>query len=123
MTDVQHPREWEVGFHQSFEPEFNNLSIEVQDKLLAATRILSARGPGAGRPYVDTVNGSKHANMKELRFNADGGVWRVFFAFDPSRRAILLVAGNKTKGSEQRFYRKYIRLADSRYDEHVKQFR
>lgn len=72
---------------------------------------------------MDTVNSSKHANMKELRFNADGGVWRVFFAFDPSREAILLVAGNKTKGSEQRFYRKYIGLADSRYDEHVQRFR
>lgn len=59
-------------------------------------------GPALGRPEVDTLNGSKHANMKELRFRADGGVWRVAFAFDPERNAILLVAGDKSGTSEKK---------------------
>ena len=66
------------------------------------------------------MNGSKHANMKELRFEADGGVWRVAFAFDPRREAILLVAGDKSGGSEARFYRSLIKRADARYDAHLK---
>jgi len=72
-----------------------------------------------GRPRVDTLKGSRHANMKELRFDAADGVWRVAFAFDPKRQAILLVAGDKSGGSEKRFYRQLIKKADARFDEHV----
>lgn len=72
-----------------------------------------------GRPLVDTLKGSRHANMKELRFNASGGVWRIAFAFDPSRKALLLVAGNKSGTSERRFYKQLIRKADERFDEHL----
>jgi hypothetical protein len=57
--------------------------------------------------------------MKELRFDAAGGVWRIAFAFDPKRRAILLVAGDKSGGSEKRFYRELIRKADQRFDAHL----
>jgi hypothetical protein len=57
--------------------------------------------------------------MKELRFRASGGVWRVAFAFDPERDAILLVAGNKSGGSEKAFYRRLIEKADKRYKEHL----
>lgn len=57
--------------------------------------------------------------MKELRFDADGGVWRVAFAFDPERKAILLVAGDKSGGSEKRFYRSLIAKADKRYRAHL----
>jgi hypothetical protein len=58
--------------------------------------------------------------MKELRFNADGGVWRVAFAFDPDRNAILLVAGDKSKVEEKRFYARLIRKADERFDSYLK---
>jgi hypothetical protein len=58
-----------------------------------------------GRPWVDTLKGSDHANMKELRFDAADGVWRVAFAFDPNRQAILLVAGDKSGGSQAKFYK------------------
>ena len=58
---------------------------------------------------MDTLNGSRHANMKELRFRAADGEWRVAFAFDPKRRAILLVAGDKSGGSEKRFSRGLLR--------------
>jgi len=57
--------------------------------------------------------------MKELRFKTLEGVWRVAFAFDPHRRAILLVCGNKSGGSEKRFYRELIRNADKRFDDHL----
>ncbi len=82
-------------------------------------RVLQEFGPQLGRPRVDTLNGSRHANMKELRFSAAGGEWRVAFAFDPRRKAILLVAGDKSGGSEKRFYRELIRKADERFDAHL----
>ena len=72
-----------------------------------------------GRPHVDTLNGSRHSNMKELRFRAAGGVWRVAFAFDPRRRAMLLAAGDKAGLDERRSYRQLIRRADQRFDSHL----
>ena len=71
------------------------------------------------RPHADTLKGSRHANMKELRFDAAGGVWRVAFAFDPTRKGILLVAGGKSGISEKRFYRQLIKKADARFDDHL----
>jgi len=87
--------------------------------LLAHALLLEQFGSQLGRPTVDTLKGSKHANMKELRFKADNGVWRVAFAFDPKRRAILLVAGNKSGVSETRFYKELIRKADERFHIHL----
>src|SRR5258708_11207472 len=87
---------WTVEISQEFEPEFDELPEEVQDELLAHSGLLERCGPQLGRPRVDTLNGSSHANMKELRFDAADGVWRVAFAFDPKRAAILLVAGDKS---------------------------
>ncbi len=76
-------------------------------------------GPTVGRPRIDTLKGSKHANMKELRFDAGGGVWRVAFAFDPERRAILLVADDKSGRGQAAFYRRLIAVADTRFDAHL----
>ena len=72
-----------------------------------------------GRPHVDTLSGSKHANMKELRFNADDGVWRVAFAFDLKREAIILIAGDKSGVAQDRFYKSLIAKADKRFDTHL----
>jgi hypothetical protein len=80
-------------------------------------------GPNLKRPYCDTLSGSRHANMKELRFDAADGVWRVAFAFDPRRRAILLVAGNKSGGSQVRFYKRLIKTADERFARHLQTLR
>ena len=110
---------WEVAFDPAFDPEFDALTTHVQDELLARAKLLETFGPTLGRPSVDTLNGSRHANMKELRFDADSGVWRVAFAFDPERRAILLVAGDKSGVSERRFYRQLIRKADDRFGRHL----
>lgn len=110
---------WTVEFYAEFEKEFDELPEEVQDELLARVEVLERFGSQLGRPSVDTLNGSKHSNMKELRFNAADGVWRIAFAFDPHRKAILLVAGDKSGVSESRFYRQLIRKADSRFDSHL----
>ena len=110
---------WEVLFHEEFEPEFDGLPEDVQDELLANANLLEQFGPHLGRPRADTLNGSRHANMKELRFEAADGVWRVAFAFDPDRKAILLVCGDKSGGSEKRFYRRLITKADARFDVHL----
>jgi hypothetical protein len=125
ICSVLHDHEvsWTVLFHPAFDSEFNELSETVQDELLAHAKLLEQFGPTLGRPRVDTLNGSKHANMKELRFDADDGVWRVAFAFDPRRRAVLLVAGNKSGGSEDRFYRQLLRTADKRFDQYLKELK
>lgn len=92
---------------------------EVQDELLAQAKLLETFGPQLGRPRVDTLKGSRYPNMKELRFEAAGGVWRVAFAFDPNRQAILLIAGDKSGASEKRFYKQLIARADARFTAHL----
>jgi len=91
----------------------------VSVEILALSRLLQEFGPQLGRPRVDTLKGSRHANMKELRFSAADGEWRVAFAFDPKRKAILLVAGDKSGVSEKRFYRQLIAKADERFNAHL----
>ena len=110
---------WAVEVAPEFDPELLALLPEVRVELLAQARIVEQFGPMAGRPRVDTLKGSKHANMKELRFDAADGVWRVAFAFDLERKAILLVAGDKSGKSERTFYRRLIAIADKRFDTHL----
>lgn len=110
---------WKIIFEDEFDQEFDKLNEIVQDECLAHLKFLERFGHELGRPYVDTLKGSKHANMKELRFNADNGVWRLAFAFDPTRKAILLICGDKSGGSEKRFYKKLIKKADKRFDKHL----
>ena len=69
------------------------MKTNVPTEILSLSRLLQQFGPHLGRPRVDTLNGSRHANMKELRFSAADGEWRVAFAFDTKRKGILLVAG------------------------------
>lgn len=111
---------WTVSFADEFEPEFDSLDEEIQDAILARVLLLEREGPSLGRPHADTLTGSRHANMKELRCTAGGGVWRIAFAFDPDRQAILLVGGDKSGGSEKRFYKQLIARADDRFDRHLK---
>ena len=76
--------EWKIGFHDDF--DVSALPEQVRIEVVASARLLAEFGPDLGRPRVDTLKGSKFANMKELRFNAGNQVWRVAFAFDPSVR-------------------------------------
>ncbi len=111
---------WGIEFHPAFKTEFDELPPAVQDALLSTLVPLREHGPALGRPDVDTLKGSRYANMKELRFRASGGAWRVAFAFDPRRSGILLVAGDKSGRSEPTFYRRLIAKADKRFKEHLK---
>ena len=111
---------WQVLFHGEFQPEFEELPEDIQDELLARWRVLSQFGPQLGRPNVDTLQGSKFSNMKELRFQRNG-IWRFAFAFDPERNAIVLCGGNKE--GEKDFYRKLIATADKRFTAHIARIR
>ena len=110
---------WTVDFQDDFVAEYHALPKDVQDELLAIVTLLEQFGPLLGRPRVDTLKGSRHANMKELRFDAADGVWRFALAFDPTRRAIILCGGDESGGGEKRFYVQLVARADSRFDAHL----
>lgn len=110
---------WEADLHDGFVIEYRDLHKDVQDELLAHIELLEQFGPQLGRPHADTLKGSRHAHMKELRFDAADGVWRAAFAFDPHRKAIVLAAGDKSGVSDKRFYRQLIDKADARFDAHL----
>jgi hypothetical protein len=109
---------WDVEFHDDFVAEYEQLPEEVQDELQALVEVLEILGPQMKRPRVDTLKGSKHRNMKELRFDTADGVWRFAFAFDANRQAVILCGGDKSGGSESRFYRTMIAKADARFRAH-----
>jgi hypothetical protein len=111
--------EWSIRLHDAFEREFAGLPEAVQDELLALLALLKEYGPELGRPHADTLNDSRHANMKELRFRAAGGVWRVTYAFDTRRAGILLAAGDKSGVSERHFYKRLIARSDERFAKHL----
>ncbi len=114
---------WKVELHSEFFKEFQKYSEDVQDSILVKAMVLEEFGPQLGRPHADTLIGSEHDNMKELRFSVGNGVWRVAFAFDPKRKAILLVAGNKRGANQKKFYKKLIASADVRFNEHLKELK
>jgi hypothetical protein len=109
---------WTVSLHPDFDAELQKLDQSVQEEFAAQIITLAEFGPTLARPTVDTLNGSKHANMKELRFTMDG-VWRFCFAFDPTKKAIVLCGGDKQGVASQRFYKSLIKKADDRYQKHL----
>ena len=110
---------WIVLLHDDFADELAVLDEKLQDELFAHAKLLAEFGPNLGRPTVDTLKGTSHANMKEMRFNWMGEVWRVAFAFDPQRQAVLLVGGDKGGADQKLFYKRLIAVADNRYSEHL----
>lgn len=110
---------WNIEFDNAFFAEAALLDRVVQMEMAACLALLTEFGPSLKRPHCDTLKGSRHANMKELRFSARDGVWRLAFAFDPDRSAILLIAGDKSGVSEKRFYKQLIATADDRFDAHL----
>ena len=77
---------WRVEFHDDFLEEFKAFENDVQDNILAKAKLLETFAPMLGRPHVDTLIGSSFSNLKELRVDANNGVWRIAFAFDPDER-------------------------------------
>ena len=108
---------WMVANHDAFDAEYDVLPEPVQDELLALMRLLAIYGLNLADRMPTHSPG--HVNMKELRFRAVDGVWRVAFAFDPERRAILLVEGDKSGVAQKRFYKRLIAPADKRFDDHL----
>jgi hypothetical protein len=109
---------WQISFRPECEDECRELPEAIQDELYARLGKLAEFGPDLGRPDVDTLQGSSFPNMKELRFQLNG-VWRFAFAFDPKRRAIVLVGGDKQGERSARFYGWLIKTADSRFAAHI----
>jgi hypothetical protein len=110
---------WEVEFTDEFGSWWNTLDDDEQDSIDQAVGLLEARGPSLPFPYSSDINGSKHGNMRELRIQHRGEPYRVFYAFDPRRSAILLIGGNKT--GDVQFYERMVPLADRIYDEHLRE--
>jgi hypothetical protein len=108
---------YQVKFHRRFVPEWKELDLELKERVGEVLDHLEDDGPFLGRPEVDTLNGSSHANMKEIRVKLGREVWRFAFAFDPAQRAIILCGGAKQGSNEQLFYKQIIAKADSRFEE------
>ncbi|MFT4217882.1 MAG: type II toxin-antitoxin system RelE/ParE family toxin [Micropruina sp.] len=114
---------WEILIGDQVGAWLDETDQGTYEQVVAATRVLAQDGPHLGRPLVDTVTSSRHRNMKELRPGSTGhSEVRILFAFDPARRAILLLAGDKA-GNWQKWYRRNIPLADDLFDEHLKGLR
>ena len=109
---------WLIETTDTFDVWFDSLNKTDRTNVLASMIVLREKGPMLSRPYADTVKGSCHSNMKELRIQSRGDPIRAFFAFDPKRKGILLCAGNKT-GNEKRFYEEMIPIADSEFTFHL----
>jgi hypothetical protein len=111
---------WDAEYTDNFESWWGELTEDEQERVAAAVELLQDIGPALGRPSVDTLEGSRHPNMKELR--PRGGHLRVLFAFDPRRTAILLMGGDKS-GRWSSWYEGAIPEADDLYDEHLQTLR
>lgn len=105
-----------VLFHPEFIPEWKALDVRVKELTGEILDMLEDEGPALGRPSVDTLRGSRHANMKEMRVRFAGHVWRFAFAFDPKQRAVVLCGGEKQGRNQSLFYKALIAKADRRFD-------
>ncbi len=107
---------WEILLWPDVEEWIMHIGEADYLRVAAAIDLLAYEGPKLGRPLVDRVAGSRHHNMKELRpRSAQSGALRILFAFDPRRRAILLVAGDKA-GQWSQWYERNVAVADDRFD-------
>jgi hypothetical protein len=112
---------WDIRFIDQFEAWWHQLSGEQQEQITAAVEVLEEKGPALGRPLVDTMKTSRFRNMKELRVSK-GGALRILFIFDPLRRALLLLGGNK-EGAWDEWYREMVPRADALYEEYLRELK
>lgn len=110
---------WEIEYTDEFGAWWDTLTDEEQDSIAVSVGLLERLGPNLPRPHSDTVKGSKHQNMKELRTQHGGQPYRTLYAFDPRRTAILLIGGNKT--GVKNWYRTFIPIADRLFAEHLQE--
>ena len=112
---------WEVEFTNQFEAWWDELTERQQDDISAVVDMLIEHGVRLGHPHSSGIRGSRHSHMRELRAQSGGSPIRVFYAFDPRRSAILLIGGDKT--GDNRFYERYIPIADRLYDDYLDELR
>ena len=112
---------WEVEYTNEFGQWWESLTESEQDSIARTVELLKVLGPSLSRPHADSIKGSRHSNMKELRSQCEGRPLRTLFAFDPRRTAILLIGGDKT--GDDRFYDRMIPVADELYDIHLFELR
>lgn len=108
---------WEVEYTDQFGEWWVELSEPEQDSIGFTVSLLQARGPALSYPYSSTINSSRHSHMREMRIQYSGRPFRVLYAFDPRRMAILLLGGDKT--GNDRWYIENVPKADKLYDEHL----
>lgn len=113
---------WSVQEHEEYTKWVEAQEADLQLEILAVLGLLEIKGPTLSRPHVDTITSSQHSNMKELRIQFRGEPWRILFAFDPTRSAILLLGGNKA-GDADGWYKKNILIADRRFTQHLEKLR
>lgn len=107
----------EVEFTNEFGDWWDTLTESAQESVRAIVVLLQERGPHLNFPHSSGIEGSRHRHMRELRIQHQGDPYRVLYAFNPKRNAILLIGGNKT--GNKRWYSEYVPLADRLYDEHL----
>ena len=112
---------WDVEYTDEFGDWWADIGESEQEDIAAAVELLAEQGPALRFPYSSGVAGSRHGRMRELRIQSNGRPIRVFYAFDPRRMAILLIGGDKT--GDDRFYERFVPLADRLYDEHLRELK
>lgn len=112
---------WDVEYTDEFGAWWTNLDEAERESITATVGLLEVDGPNLRFPHSSGINGSKHEHMRELRIQHAGRPYRVLYAFDPRRSAILLIGGDKT--GQDRWYEEYVPLADRLYDEHLDELR
>lgn len=112
---------WFIDSTEQVRGWIKELNEDAKEAIFKSLLILREIGPALGRPHVDSIKQSRHKNMKELRIQNKQKLFRILFAFDPDRNAILLIGGDKR--GDKRFYSKMIPLADSLLDNHLEQWR
>ena len=113
--------DWEILITDEYEAWFLALNDKEQEDVLAMVNVLEIKGPMLDRPYADTLKATnKVKNLKELRIQHKGNPYRVFYAFDPIRRAVLLCGGRKDGKKDKLFYKKMIPLAETLFIAHLK---
>jgi hypothetical protein len=108
---------YEVEYTNEFEVWWNSLSEHEQDDVAATVELLEDKGPRLPFPYSSGIGSSKHSHMRELRIQHAGKPYRVLYAFDPRRTALLLIGGDKT--GNDRWYDEFVPIADTLYDQHI----
>ncbi|MHB9072004.1 MAG: type II toxin-antitoxin system RelE/ParE family toxin [Desulfobaccales bacterium] len=113
--------EWDIEYTDEFGKWWDSLSEEEQESVRASVKLLGDFGPRLPFPHSSSIKGSQHGNMRELRIQHAGRPYRVLYAFDPRRCAILLIGGEKT--GKDRWYEEYVPIADRLYNEHLETLR